>query len=265
MSEDPNSHLQQATDFVNAGNYNEALEMARAVMVGDPSNGDAKLIEAISLSQLGNSRDASEAFAAAIRLAPTNVKARFNAAVHEFNNGNVGEARVLANEALSLDPSHEGTKELMTRMGPETPVMANGVSYPRENMVDFQPPHEGISFIRKNSKVWTAIGWTISAASLFTFVLMWAMILPHVGEVMDATKNNDQTKIQALSKSFSSPLLTMSSYGFVALNLVYMIMDIIHRKGNFIWLIVHIPCSCVGACIGGNFITLPIYMLFGRK
>ena len=67
MSEDQISTIQQATDFVNAGKFEEALERSRAVLVTDPNSGDAKLIEAIALSQLGNSRDASEAFSAAIR------------------------------------------------------------------------------------------------------------------------------------------------------------------------------------------------------
>ena len=265
MSQDPNSHLQQATDFVNAGNYNEALERARAVLIGDPSNGDAKLIEAISLSQLGNSRDASESFAEAIRLAPTIVKARFNAAVHEFNTGNVGQARLLATEALNLDPKHEGTKELMERMGPEPQIMATGVSYPRENMADYQPAYEGITFIRNNSKAWSAAGWIISAGSLLAFIALWATVVPHLSELLDAAQANDTGKTQALSRKIGNPMVSIGVYGFVALNLIYMIMDIIHRKGNFVWLIVHIPCSCIGVCVGGNFITLPIYMLFGRK
>ena len=266
MSEDQNSALQKATDLVNSGNFNEALESARTALTSDPNNGDAKLIEAISLSQLGNNRDASEAFSEAVRLSPTNVKARFNAAVHEFNCGNVGEARNLANQALSIDPDHEGTRVLVERMGPEQVQMTPGASYPRENMAGFEPPHEGIAFIRSSPKVWTAMGWLISGLSLVFCIYFWASIIPHVSELVDAANSKNPTaSSNQIASKISNPVLSFGPYIMVLANLVWMIMDIIHRRGNFVWLIIHIPASCIMACIGGNFITLPIYMIFGRK
>ena len=265
MSEDQNSVLNQATDLINAGNYEEALERSRAVLITDPNNGDAKLIEAIALSQLGNSRDASEAFAEAVRIAPTNVKARFNAAVHEFNTGNVGQARTLAKEALDLDRNHEGTKELIERMGPEQPMTAGGVTYPREPAAGFEPAYEGIAFIKANPGGWTAIGWVISALSLLFFVFFWITIFPHMNEFMQAAQSGNQQSSRDIAMKISNPVLSIGPYLLVLLNVVWMIMDIIHRKGSFLWLIAHIPCSCCGTFIGGNFLTLPLYMLFGRK
>jgi hypothetical protein len=40
-----------------------------------------------------------------------------------------------------------------------------------------------------------------------------------------------------------------------------MVLDLNHRKGNMLWLIMQIPCSCCGL----GWLTLPIYLLFGRK
>ena len=266
MSEDQYSALQKATDLVNSGHFTEALESARTAMTSDPNSGDAKLIEAISLSQLGNNRDASEAFSEAVRLSPTNVKARFNAAVHEFNNGNVGEARTFANQALSIDPDHEGTKVLIERMGPQQVQMATGANYPRENMAGFEPPHEGIAFIRANPSLWTAFGWIISALSLVFCIYFWASIIPHVSELVDAANSKNPTgSSREIASKISNPLLSFGPYVMVLANLIWMIMDIIHRRGNFVWLIIHIPASCLMAVIGGNFITLPIYMIYGRK
>jgi tetratricopeptide (TPR) repeat protein len=265
MSEDNNSMLQQATDSINSGNFNEALEQARGILVSDPTNGDAKLIEAISLSQLKNSRDASEAFAESIRLMPTSVKARFNAAVHEFNYGNVGEARILAKEASSLDPSHEGTKTLIQQMGPEQPIGQPDVSYPRMGSAAMEVPNEGIAFIRENPGRWTAIGWAICALTFCFFVFFWATIFPHFNEFMEAAKSGNQDASRNVAMKISNPVLSFGPYIIILLNIVWMIMDIIHRKGSFLWLIAHIPCSCCGTILGGNFITLPLYMLFGRK
>ena len=261
MSEDPNTALRQATDLVNAGNYEEALERSRSLLVIEPNNGDAKLIEAISLSQLGNSRDASEEFAAAIRLLPTSVKARFNAAVHEFNNGNAGEARILANEALSLDPNHEGTKVLMDKMGPEPGYTSGGVTYPREGASGFEPAYEGIEGIRKLGSKWVLIGWLLAVLSAASFVYGLAMMYPHIGEIMSAFNSGDQAKIQQIANSIQGPAIQILSYVLVAANMIWTIMDLIHRRGNFVWLIAHIPCSCCGF----SFITQPIYILFGRK
>ncbi len=259
MSEDQNSMLQQATDFINAGNFTEALERARNILITDPNNGDAKLIEAISLSQMNNSRDASEAFAAAIRLSPTNVKARFNAAVHEFNSGNVGQARTLAAEALNLDPNHEGTKELVSRMGPEQPQMQAGVSYPREAMAGFEPANEGIAFVKSLGSKWVMIGWLLAAVSAGLLALTIFGVASHWGEFMSASK--DQAKMQEVMQSMQNPMMQILSYAVLGLNLVWTIMDIIHRKGNFLWLIAHIPCSCCGL----SFITQSLYILLGRK
>jgi tetratricopeptide (TPR) repeat protein len=261
MSEDGNSALNRATDFVNAGNYVEALETARAFLTTHPENGSAKLIEAIALSNLGNIRDASEAFAAAIQLSPTSAKPRFNAAVHEFNNGNAGQARILANEALSLEPNNEGTKNLIERMGPEPVIGASGVSYPRELMSSFEPEYAGIDFVKKMGSGWLAVGWLLSVASLV--VMTWSIynMFAHPSDITSAMngKISGQAMNSALSKS--SIVIMMFDFLFRILSIGWMIIDMIHRRTSFLWLIGHIPCSCVGlACI-----TQPLYIIFGRK
>jgi tetratricopeptide (TPR) repeat protein len=260
MSEDHNSPVQQATDLVNSGNYEEALEQSRALLVTNPNNADAKLIEAISLSALGNHRDASEAFSAAIQMAPTKAKPRFNAAVHEFNVGNVGPARLLANEALNLDPKHEGVARLLERIGPE-PKMAPGLTYPREFAADFEVPNEGIPFIKRLGSGWVLIGWILSLLSAFSFFYGLAGLLSHYSEISSAMQSADQSHIRTIAQSMQNPIMSGLGYILVGINLVWMIMDLIHRKGNFVWLLPHVPCSCVGF----SFITMPIYILFGRK
>ncbi|MEI8282714.1 MAG: tetratricopeptide repeat protein [Armatimonadota bacterium] len=261
MSEDQNSTIQQATDFVNAGKFEEALESSRAVLVTDPNSGDAKLIEAISLSQLGQSRDASEAFSAAIRMAPTNVKARFNAAVHEFNMGNTGQARTLANEALNLDSNHEGTKTLVEKMGPEQAPPQGGMQYPREAPEGFMPQNEGIAFIRNLGPTWVMLGWFLVICSFASFAYSAYNLVIHWADLMSAVSSKNQAQIQAVSNAMQTPLMQIFAWVVLGANMVWTIMDLIHRKGNFVWLIGHIPCTCLGL----SFITQPLYILLGRK
>jgi len=261
MSEEQNSTIQQATDFVNAGKFNEALTVSRKVLESEPNSGDAKLIEAISLSQLGQSRDASEAFSAAIRMAPTNVKARFNAAVHEFNMGNTGQARTLANEALNLDPEHEGTKTLLEKMGPEQAPPQGGMQYPREAPEGFMPQNEGIAFVQNLGPSWVMIGWFLVICSAASFAFSTYNLVTHWGDFSSAIASKDQAQIQAASKAMQNPMMQIFAYMVLGANMVWTIMDLIHRKGNFLWLIGHIPCTCLGL----SFITQPLYIIFGRK
>lgn len=259
MSGDFQTELAQATDAINTGRFNDALNTARNVLVSDPENGEAKLIEAIALSQLGNRSDASEAFIQAIELNPDDAKVRFNAAVHEFNAGNAELARRYSSEALERDASHKGAKDLLARM-PQT-VDANGFSgYARESSAGFSPEAEGIPFVKNLGKKWLTIGWILSFVGLAFFVLTLLSTLPLIPEMMSAMSSGDQSKIQKVSGS-QNPLIQILSYPIALSILIYMILDLIHRKGNMVWLVAHIPCSCCGL----GFVTLPIYLLAGRK
>jgi tetratricopeptide (TPR) repeat protein len=259
MNGDFKTELGQATDAINAGKFNEALNSARNILVIDPEQAEAKLIEAIALSQLGNRSDASEAFVQAVELNPNDPKVRFNAAVHEFNAGNSEEARKYANEALERDPTHKGAKDLLSRM-PQT-VDANGFSgYSRESAAGFSPEAEGLPFIKNLGKNWLLIGWLLSGAGLILFAISLMMTLQNFPQMMSAITSGDQSKLQQISGG-QNPLITILYYPVLLATLVYMILDLIHRKGNMVWLVAHIPCTCCGF----GFVTLPIYLLFGRK
>jgi hypothetical protein len=62
----------------------------------------------------------------------------------------------------------------------------------------------------------------------------------------------------------NSGLLWMSriaGFGSLLGIVIWSIMDLIDRRGNFIWLIPNVICSCCGF----GWITLPIYILAGRN
>ena len=74
---------------------------------------------------------------------------------------------------------------------------------------------------------------------------------------------NDPTALEAAMNSQTGLMLftQISYYGSLLGILIWSIMDIIDRRGNFIWLIPNIICSC---CAFG-WITMPIYILAGRN
>ena len=252
--------LEQATDLINAGNYQGALEASRTVLMSYPENISAKLIEAIALSQMGNTRDASEAFQVAIQLDPTNVKANFNAAVHEYNAGNIEVAQGLIGRVLELDPSHAGAKALQDKVGKPAPK-AMASAYQRVPAADLEAPHEGIAFIERMGKGWDVIGWTLSLISFATVVYVTAGFLHSMPTLTNAAQGQDMKAMTNAVNAFMPVWLQVVDV-FMRLGLiVWMVMDILHRRANFLWLLLHIPCSCINF----GFISQPIYMFFGRK
>lgn len=269
MNDEIQELISQATDAVNQADFSKALELARAGLLRDPQNADLKLIEAISLSQLQNSSAASDAFREAIDLAPNDAKTRYNAAVHEFNLGNVDLARSLVDQALQLDPNHTGAKTLLERMpAPATatnfaapPVAGETANYPREAYGSMNPTEESLPFIRQLGPKWTMIGVLLTIGGVILTVISIVMIAPVMSEFMAAMSSGDQAKIQKMSEAMSNPILSILGYTVQIGTLLWVLLDLIHRRGNMVWLIAHIPCSCCGL----GWITLPLYMGLGRK
>ncbi len=247
----------ECTDLVNSGQFAEGLAKADAALAIDPNSAGAALGRAVCLSQLGNSSEASAAFDVAIRLGPGDAKARFNAAVHEFNAGNLTLARSLATEALDLDSNHEGARGLLQRM-PQSNQVAE---YPRDQAMAYEVQNEGLPFIKKMGKNWVVLGWVLSAMSGLSFIYSMMTVLPKMGEMMSAAQANDQAKTAAIQASMTNPVLQAFGYALLGASILWMILDLIHRKGNMVWLIAHIPCSCCG----GSWLTMPLYLLLGRK
>ena len=80
-------------------------------------------------------------------------------------------------------------------------------------------------------------------------------------ELIKVSQSGDQAMINDLASKFQNPLLQILGYAANFGVIIYMILDLVHRRGSMVWLIAHIPCSCCGL----GFVTLPIYLLTGRK
>lgn len=250
MSEEPISAVERAINLLNARNFAEALEISRSLLVTDPANSQAKLVEAIALSNMGNRSDAAEAFESAIALDPSSTKARFNAAVHEYNAGDLHNATKFAEETLDLDPSYQPARDLIQRMKGSKPAEIGEVSYPRQSASEFDQPYENVDIVRSLGSKWIVIGWCLS-------ILSCALILMPLAKIVSSgVAPGAGISIGNLGLGY-----VLAGVLVNGLSIIWMVMDIIHRRGPFGWLVGHIPAGCLGL----GFITLPLYILLGRK
>jgi tetratricopeptide (TPR) repeat protein len=260
--------LSIASEAINNGRPTDALIAARSALDIDSSNAEAKLIEAIALSQVGDPMEASTAFEAAIRLNPASAKSRFNAGVHAFNGKNFDLARDLAMSAIQIEPNHAGAKQLLSQLPKEfidevpasdTFSPAANAAYPRYESQEGQSA--ALPFITQLGTTWTVVGVLLSILGFILFLITLMALMPKLSEMMVAAGNSVKLKeIQDQIKV--SPVVSIVTYISYGANVIYVILDLIHRRGNMLWLVGHIPASC---CCGLGWITLPLYMLFGRK
>jgi len=250
--------VEQATDALNAGRFEDALNEGLGVLALEPDHADAILLQAIALSQLGRAQEASAAFVRAVTLAPSSAKARYNAAVHEYNIGNRDVALRLTNDALIIEPGHASAKDLQNR------ITGDG-SYPKLEAPTVAPTAPaGIGFISKLGGVWIGIGFFLSIANAATYLSQSAMMsgskayqdlqnspMKDPGEMM--------AKLTAITQEVPA-LVPLGSLDFVLrlVLLVYMVLDLNHRRGNYVWLV---PLILAGCC-GFSWAILPMYLVF---
>lgn len=123
----------------------------------------------------------------------------------------------------------------------------------------YEGPEHTIPFVENMGKAWVVIGWLMALLSLVGTVGFILIIVAMV----NSGNFNDPTGLEAAMQKETGLMLlvNISYYGSLLGTLIWSIMDIIDRRGNFVWLIPNIICSC---CSFG-WITLPIYILAGRN
>lgn len=269
--------IDRATDAINGGESTRALEIAEEIRKGEGPNADEALIRGIALSSLGRTAEASDAFAEATRRAPQSHKARFNAAVHEFNAGNVEGARVLANEALALDPAHSATRGLVQKIfehanpAPEevepSPVdVPARTSAPRPWEPQAGDEEEPLPWIGQLGTTWTTIGGVIVVLAFLGFVATTAITLRELSryEMGGSYEEAIRASRAAMNALQKDPIANAAGHysnltGVAAI--LWTILDLVRRRGNFLWLMGVVPCSCFSF----GWLILPLYLLLGRK
>lgn len=268
--------IDRATDAINGGDPERALGIADEIRKGEGPNADEALIRGIALSSLGRIAEASDAFAEAIRRAPNSHKARFNAAVHEFNAGNLAGARELAAQAIAIDPAHGSTRELAIKIeeaakpprleaDPEAGVTVDAIPSSAAMYARPADDEEPLPWIRDLGPRWVMIGLIIAGLSFLTFLGITAMALASgsgaaprtISEAVDAGSK----AAQSLQRVPAYQLLSLFDLIMRMASIGWTVLDLVRRRGNFLWLVAVVPLSCLSFV----WIGLPIYILFGRK
>lgn len=254
--------VELATEALNAGRFEDALNEALGVLALEPNHPDAVLLQAIALSQLGRAQEASDAFVRAVSLAPSSAKARYNAAVHEFNRGNRDVSLQLVNDALTIEPNHPSAKDLRGRI-------AVDVSYPGLQARSTPPmTTTGIPFIEKLGSVWTGMGWVLSVSIFICSV--GPLLLVFRSPSFRAFMSNGNPAAKSLVEFFDfTAKIAVEIPAIGVMNvlgnlltlgvIVFLILDLNHRRGNYLWLLPTIFCGCMGF----SWLVLPLYLLLG--
>ncbi|MBS1706426.1 MAG: tetratricopeptide repeat protein [Armatimonadetes bacterium] len=286
MSEETQGLLQEATTLVQEQRFQDARSRIEQVLAAEPQNTDAMVLQGICLAQLGMKDEATSSFQRALSVDPSNTKILYNFATHLYQLGRKQEALSYAKQAVALQPEHNSAAQMVSLIEtelqqPAAPGMAPPVvpgspaeqsgyaqgqpysGYTRPDVYGTPPQGGGIPFVRKMGNTWTIIGWFFAILAAVLFVYNLVHMMPYISQIMAATQKG-QTEMNRITTEMQKDVNMFAQIlGWVSLlgAMVWAILDLVDRRGNFLWLLGIIPCSCCGA----QFIVLPIYLLFGRK
>lgn len=283
--------LSQATSAIQNGDFNGALGLINQAIDLDSTDAESFVLRGIALAQTGQAAGATESFHEALRLDPGNVKAHYNLAVHYYGSGDKTAALEMARQAIAFDPGHAAAQDLLRRLQAEgfgvesadptaTPPMAGegpqafssapSAGYYREGyggpQDQYVKPAHSIAMIERMGKTWDIIGWSAVFVGLVVFggniafgpgARMGQDFFNDFGGTMQRLKENphlyDPTPLGLV--------FNLLSYLVIAVTLTYIIMDIVDRRGNWLWIIPFVICCCCGM----HWAALGIYLAAGRK
>ncbi|MBL8087967.1 MAG: hypothetical protein JNM85_07865 [Chthonomonas sp.] len=279
MSEKYDQLIQEATQALGEHRFEDALRAADGALTESQKSSQAHTIRGIALAQLGRSAEATGAFQVAVNADLQNAKARYNFATHLYQQGDRDSAYSLAREALQIDSGMNSAQDLMRlideerraaahsqpAMAPPPGVPYGGMAAPPQSMpragYESRSVHT-LPFLTKNAGLWTAAGWLLVLLSACVFAYSVTVLLPYFSELMANAQNQDKTK--ELSERMSSVMpgwVSLLSLFLTIGTIFWTIMDLVDRRGNFIWLVPSILCTICGM----QWMVLPIYMVTARK
>lgn len=276
-SEQSKAFLDSATQALQGGQFSQALELVEQAIALTPEDSEAFVLKGIAHSQLQQADEATEAFRHAIMLAPVSVKAYYNLAVHYFAIGQKAAAVEMAHEAVRLDPQHVGAKDLLNRVEAETrpghpaapdPSVHDPLAAPPEGTAGPQQPGQpagpyqaapqtfyrqgyesknvhSIAFIENMGKSWDTVGYAIGAVStvlgVTSLVQQFQFYSSHNWDFVAA-----QQALQAQGPVYGNMLLFLLGMFTLLMSILWMIMDITDRRGNWLWFLPYVLCCCCG-------------------
>jgi len=270
MSDTAASFLQQATQCLQSGQFDQALDLASQALAADPSSGEGYLLKGIALAQLHQSEAATQAFRQSISAAPENPKAYYNFATHLYQSGDKAEALVMAQRCLELEPSYAAARGLVQLIEqPETSFTSPAASYGTATGTSpalregYETQAGGsVRFIENMGKTWVTLGWVISLLCLGVFIYSMVTTLgPTIEMFQNMEKAEEISKRMQESMGFMYYVMTVASWLINIAAILWCVFDLVNRRGNFAWLAAFIPCNCCGFA----WLVMPVYLLLGRR
>lgn len=271
MSPEAQEFYRQAVQALQDNQFERAVELADKALGLEPIYGDALMIKGIALARSGQPDAATTAFRTAIANEPANPKAYYNLATHLYQIGNKVEAQTMAGEALRLDPRHGAARDLITLIEQEQRAASEVVAPPPSEpnpyaespyaRRGYQQPRHAIAFVEALGAKWMTLGWVLVVASAVILILSFVQLGPALIDMFSQMASNpDAVDPNALQVN-TNPLLQFFGYALPLASLIWMVMDLADRRGNWLWMIPFVLCCCCGL----SWIVQPIYMLVGRK
>lgn len=261
----------EALALLGEGRFEEALARAEQAVALAPHDAEAHIQRGIALSSLGRAEDAERAFQDAQTYSPYSAKARYNHAVHRFQQDDLQGALNLADEAVKLDPRHESARtlrdQLREAMGlipasdpkprpQEAPAPVPMQPLPPDPGAPYAPGRHQLLFVEKLGPVWRFVGWALAALNLASNTVYTRLVsanVPRDAGFMD----------ESVMRAARDPNLQMAIIGmlgsWVAIFL-FTAFDIADKRASWLWLLPISVCSCM---LG--WLLLPIYLLTVRK
>lgn len=255
-SDSSDAFLSSATQSIQSGQYDQALSLLSQAISLDPGNAEAHMLQGVALAQTGSTQAATESFRTAVRLAPTLAKAHYNLAKHLFDQNDRAGAIESVREALRIDPSSASANELLGKLEggsstpppqAEIPTMTPPPMAPPAAPY-YQPPGQAghsVAFVEKLGKKWIYIGWGLVVVGAILFVTQLSQQVEMIGLMLN---NPEALQSDPRFNTFNAGSLILSAIGMIRLGLsfTWVLLDLMDRRGNMVWLVPYVLCCCTG-------------------
>ncbi|MBI5707675.1 MAG: hypothetical protein HZC36_11890 [Armatimonadetes bacterium] len=267
------SQLQQA---------DEATEAFRHAIMLSPYNVKAYYNLAVHYNSLGQKVLAAEMAKEAVRIDPKHVGAkdllgRIENEIKppETTVPHTGSSEPPAEQPMAPPPGTTGPDPVpapgpqpFSQQGPAPGPYQQPGQPPQPGQPYYRPGYENrsvhsIGFVENMGGAWTTVGYAIGGiASLFWVIGLGRLATMWSQSGGDFQKLAELNQQQAFATGAPGELLLQLVSLFVLLvSLVWMIMDIADRRGNWLWLLPFVICCC---CTGAYGPMLLIYVWKGR-
>ncbi len=237
MSAPGSSPFQPIYDAIALGNFDAALSQADLAIANQPGSDEAHLLKGVALARLNRGTEALQALATSISLNPNKPNAYVQMAWQLDQLGRRDEAIRQAETALRIDPANHEASRLLNAWKPmeHSGAYQNPSAYPRE-----APSMAGgtLEFINKmGDRKWMSIFWVVYAGYFLVSVFLVYFYFASLSTLLE-TANRE-------SAVLPGPLMLTGvlSVPFSIGTIIWGVMDIVHKRTSWAWLIVFICCA----------------------